>query len=376
MPTIPGIRRTIALPSHDESSADSSSRKLADGISNTILAPVAEEANGDGKLTTQKDEMPAGPPLTTHSPPKPRRDSTAILNAFTVDVEDYFQVSAFEKHIPRDQWDRWESRVSANTHRVLELLDRHCVRATFFVLGWNAERHPELVREIHACGHEIGSHGYWHRLIYQQTPAEFRADLRRSRDVLQEAIGRPVTAHRAASFSITRQSLWALEILVEEGFLLDSSVFPIRHDRYGIPNAQPGPHRLETPAGPIWEFPPSVARLAGMNLPVGGGGYFRLFPLPWTIYCLRRINRAQRRPVTFYVHPWELDPEQPRIPASSRLSRFRHYVNLSKNHRKLDGLLRRFRFGRLCDVIGRQTARDDSASVNSAETAMEQAISR
>ncbi|MBU4400362.1 MAG: polysaccharide deacetylase family protein, partial [Planctomycetes bacterium] len=121
--------------------------------------------------------MPAGPPLTTHSPPKPRRDSTAILNAFTVDVEDYFQVSAFEKHIPRDQWDRWESRVSANTHRVLELLDRHCVRATFFVLGWNAERHPELVREIHACGHEIGSHGYWHRLIYQQTPAEFRADL-------------------------------------------------------------------------------------------------------------------------------------------------------------------------------------------------------
>ena len=149
-------------------------------------------------------------------------------------------MSAFEKHVRRDQWDRWESRVEANTHRILQLLDRHGVKATFFVLGWVGERYPQLVRDIHACGHEIGSHGYWHRLIYEQTPEEFRADLRRSRDVLQEAIGQPVTAHRAASFSITRQSLWALEILVEEGFLVDSSVFPIRHDRYGIPGAERG----------------------------------------------------------------------------------------------------------------------------------------
>ena len=299
-----------------------------------------------------------------------------MLNVFTVDVEDYYQVSAFEKHIDRNCWDRWESRISANTHRVLELLDRHGVRATFFVLGWIAERHPELVREIHACGHEIGSHGYWHRLIYQQSPAEFRADLRRSRDVLQDAIGRPVTAHRAASFSITRQSLWALEILVEEGFLVDSSVFPVRHDRYGIPDAQPGLHRLATAAGPIWEFPPSVARFAGVNVPVGGGGYFRLFPLPWTIHCLRRINRVKRRPAMFYVHPWELDPGQPRIHARSRLSRFRHYVNLSKNERKLDALLRRFRFGRLCEAIEVQAARDDSASVASAETPTERVIGR
>ena len=149
-----------------------------------------------------------------------------MLNVFTVDVEDYFQVSAFEKHIDRQRWGQWESRVSANTHRVLELLDRHGMHATFFVLGWIAERHPQLVREIHACGHEIGSHGYWHRLIYQQSPAEFRADICRSRDVLQNDIGRPVTAHRDAIFSITRQSLWALEILVEEGFRVDSSVFP------------------------------------------------------------------------------------------------------------------------------------------------------
>ncbi|NLF06690.1 MAG: DUF3473 domain-containing protein [Pirellulaceae bacterium] len=291
-----------------------------------------------------------------------------MLNAFTVDVEDYFQVSAFEKHVDRDGWHNWESRVAANTHRVLELLDRHGVRATFFILGWNAERHPRLVREIHACGHEIGSHGYWHRLIYRQTPDEFRADLRRSRDVLQEAVGSRVTAHRGASFSITRESLWALEILVEEGFLVDSSIFPVRHDRYGIPDAQPGPHRLETPSGSIWEFPPSVARLAGMNLPVGGGGYFRLFPLPWTVHWLRRINRAQRRPLMFYVHPWELDPGQPRIRGCSRLSRFRHYVNLAKNQRKLDGLLRRFRFGRISDVIDRHTAGAVPSSVCPAET--------
>ena len=221
-----------------------------------------------------------------------QQNSTAILNAFTVDVEDYFQVSAFEKHVDRDCWSDWESRVVANTHRVLELLDHTGVKATFFVLGWTAERYPELVRDIHACGHEIGSHGYWHRLIYELTPDEFRSDLCRSRDVLQDAIGQRVTAFRGASFSITRQSLWALEILVEEGFLADSSVFPIHHDRYGIPDAQPGPHRLETPAGPIWEFPPSVARFVSMNLPVGGGGYFRLFPLPWTVYWMRRINRC------------------------------------------------------------------------------------
>jgi polysaccharide deacetylase family protein (PEP-CTERM system associated) len=279
----------------------------------------------------------------------------AILNAFTVDVEDYFQVSAFEKHIHRGQWDRWESRVVANTHRILQLLDRHAVKATFFVLGWIGERYPQLVRDIHARGHEIGSHGYWHRLIYEQTPDEFRADLRRSRDVLQDAIGQPVTAHRAASFSITKKSLWALEILVEEGFLVDSSVFPIHHDRYGIPGAEPRLHRITTAAGPLWEFPPSVAKLAGLNVPVSGGGYFRLYPLAWTLYCLQRINRAERQPHIFYVHPWELDPHQPRIGEASPKSRFRHYVNLAGNERKLDRLLDRLRFGRLCDVIAQTT---------------------
>jgi polysaccharide deacetylase family protein (PEP-CTERM system associated) len=274
-----------------------------------------------------------------------------ILNAFTVDVEDYYQVSAFEKHIHRDHWDHWESRVEANTRRMLQLLDRHEVNATFFVLGWVAERYPRLVREIHDRGHEVGSHGYWHRLVYELSPAEFREDLRRSRNALEDAVGAPVTAHRAASFSITSQSLWALEILVEEGFSVDSSIFPIHHDRYGIPRAEPRLHRLPTPAGELWEFPPSVARMARVNLPVSGGGYFRLFPLLWTHYCLRRINHRERQPFMFYVHPWEIDPHQPRVPAQSRLSRFRHYVGLAKNEGKLDRLLGGFRFGRLRDVV-------------------------
>ena len=274
-----------------------------------------------------------------------------IINAFTVDVEDYYQVSAFEKHVRRDHWDRWESRVEANTHRILRLLERHGVKATFFVLGWVADRHPRLVREIHACGHEVGSHGYWHRLVYELSPAEFREDLRRSRNALEDAVGARVTAHRAASFSITSRSLWALEILVEEGFSVDSSIFPIHHDRYGIPRAEPRLHRLPTPAGELWEFPPSVARMARMNLPVSGGGYFRLFPLFWTHYCLCRINRRERQPFMFYVHPWEIDPQQPRIHARSGLSRFRHYVGLAKNEGKLERLLARFRFGRLSDVV-------------------------
>ena len=274
-----------------------------------------------------------------------------VLNAFTVDVEDYFQVSAFERHIGRGQWDQWESRVAPNTQRMLALLDRHGVKATFFILGWVAERYPGLVRDIQACGHEIGSHGHWHRLIYEQTPAEFRDDLRRSLAVLQDTTGQAVRAYRAPSFSITSRSLWALPILVEEGIVLDSSVFPIRHDRYGIPGAQRRPHRLTTPAGPLWELPPSVVSFAGMNVPVCGGGYFRLFPLAWSLYCLRRINCREQQPFVFYVHPWELDPEQPRIRAASRLTRFRHYVNLSANERKLDVLLRTFQFGRLSETL-------------------------
>lgn len=287
-----------------------------------------------------------------------------VLNAFTVDVEDYFGVTGFEKDISRSQWDRYDSRVVASTHRILDLLDRHGVGATFFVLGWVARRHPKLVCDIHRAGHEIGSHGYWHRLIYDQTPEEFRKDLRQSRDLLAEIISEPIVAYRAPSFSITQDSRWALEILVEEGFLYDSSVFPIYHDRYGIPDAQPRIHQLDTSAGRLWEFPPSITRLARLNIPVSGGGYFRLYPLPLTIYWLARINRCAGQPFMFYIHPWEVDPQQPRLRAGTRISRIRHYVNLAKTERRMDVLLRKFRFGRLCDVIKQVDFQSDPNSTN------------
>lgn len=281
----------------------------------------------------------------------------SITNALTIDVEDYFQVSAFERDIDRRHWDDWDTRVVGSTRRMLDLLESHAVKATFFVLGWVARKHPGLVRDIHRAGHEIGSHSYWHRLVYNLSPEEFREDLRSSRDVLQDAIGQPVTSYRAPSFSITKRSLWALDILAEEGFTTDSSIVPARHDRYGIPDAEPRLHCIKTASGPVWEFPPPVAHFGRVKLPIGGGGYFRLYPLRWTLHLLARFNRLHARPFVFYVHPWELDSQQPRLRAGSRLSRLRHYVNLASTERKLNGLLRRFRFGRLSDVISQSEAR-------------------
>lgn len=274
-----------------------------------------------------------------------------LLNAFTVDVEDYFQVSAFENDIKRDQWSGYTRRVVANTDRILALMDRHNVRGTFFVLGWIARHEPQLVREIHRRGHEIASHGYWHRLVYQQTPEQFREDICHSRDVLQDIIGEPVVAYRAPSFSITKRSLWALDILIQEGFTQDYSIFPIHHDRYGIADAEPAIHRISSLAGVSWEFPASTRRFAGFNMPVSGGGYFRLYPAWWTIGCLKAINRKAGHPFVFYVHPWELDPQQPRLNVGSRASRVRHYLNLRTTEKKLDVLLDSFRFGRSSDVI-------------------------
>jgi polysaccharide deacetylase family protein (PEP-CTERM system associated) len=288
-----------------------------------------------------------------------------ILCALTIDVEDYYQVSAFERQVRREDWDGWESRVETNTHRVLAMLDRHSTKATFFVLGWTAERFPRLVRAIHAAGHEIASHGYWHRLVYSMSPEEFRADLRRSRTVLEDAIGVPVTAYRAASFSITRESLWALEILVEEGFQVDSSIFPMRHDLYGIPGARRELHRRATAAGSLWEFPPTVAKLGRLDVPVGGGGYFRVCPLAWTRFWLRRVLRTRGGPFVFYFHPWEIDPGQPRIPSATLRSRLRHYTNLATTQAKLDLLLRAFRFGRLSEVIEQSNGAPALVSVGS-----------
>ncbi|HUY91128.1 MAG TPA: XrtA system polysaccharide deacetylase [Pirellulales bacterium] len=297
-----------------------------------------------------------------------------ILNALTVDVEDYYHVSAFERHITRERWHDFDSRVEASTRRLLDILAEADTRATFFVLGWVARRHPELVREIHDAGHELGSHSFWHRLVFELSPEEFRNDLRDSRAVLEDAAGQPITAYRAPSFSITRRSQWALEILAEEGFNVDSSIFPIRHDRYGIPDANPHLHEISTPAGPLQEFPPSVVRFARMNFPVSGGGYFRLYPLSWTVRGLSRVN-GKGRPFMFYIHPWELDPDQPRLAAGSRLSRARHRVNLASTAEKLRRLLGRFRFGRMDESI-EATLRANNGGSGGGERCLRKATKR
>jgi polysaccharide deacetylase family protein (PEP-CTERM system associated) len=275
----------------------------------------------------------------------------SMLNALTVDVEDYFQVTSFDRVVSRATWDSRESRVVASTQRLLDLFARHRVRGTFFVLGWVAERFPQLVRRIAAAGHELGCHSYWHRLIYDLDEAAFRADLRQARQAIEDAAGQPVTAFRAPSFSITRRSLWALDVLVQEGFTIDSSIFPTAHDRYGVRGAAPHATIVETPAGPIAELPMTVASFGRVSVPVGGGGYFRLYPLALTRRLLARVNSVHERPFVFYIHPWEVDPDQPRIRGGSLASRFRHYVNLRSTESKLDRLLGRFRWGTVSEVV-------------------------
>jgi polysaccharide deacetylase family protein (PEP-CTERM system associated) len=274
-----------------------------------------------------------------------------MLNALTIDVEDYYQVSAFESVIEYDDWMQFESRVEQNTHRFLDILDVHHTKATFFVLAWVAERQPQLVREIVARGHEIGSHGYAHRRVYTQTPTQFQHETRRSKCVLEDVTGQPIHGYRAASYSITMQSLWALDVLKEEGFIYDSSIFPIRHDLYGIPDFQRFCHVYTTERGhSLVEFPISTVRVGTTNFPVGGGGYFRLFPYFVTRWGIKHLNHSEKQPAVVYLHPWEIDPAQPRIRAS-RLSRFRHYLNLEKTAPRLAQLLQDFQFGPMADVL-------------------------
>ena len=269
----------------------------------------------------------------------------APVNAFTVDVEDWYQVGAFAQSIARKDWDGLESRVEQNTLRLLDLLERFEVRGTFFVLGWIAERHPGLVRTIGERGHEIACHGFSHRAIYDQAPAVFREETLRARALLQELSGQPVNGYRAASFSITRRSLWAFDTLLEAGFSYDSSIFPIRHDRYGIPDAPRTPFVVRANGGEILELPMAAVGPGALRLPVSGGGYFRLLPYWVTRAAFRHLNDGGRA-VPFYMHPWEVDPGQPRVEAS-RLSRFRHYRNLEHTESRLEALLGEFRFGRM-----------------------------
>ncbi|NIN36293.1 MAG: DUF3473 domain-containing protein [Gammaproteobacteria bacterium] len=276
-----------------------------------------------------------------------------MLNALTIDVEEYFQVHGFQTVVDRSTWDHYPSRVVVNTRRILRLLADYDVHATFFILGWIADRYPDLVKEIATRGHEIANHGYWHELIYRQTPDEFAADLRQSLDAIGRALngfnGLPQPAgYRAPAFSITKQSLWALDILRDHNIIYDSSIFPlVAHDRYGISNANRFANKT---FGDLWEFPVSTIRLGKQNWPVAGGGYFRLFPLWITRQAIRHLN-AQGHPAVVYLHPWEFDPDQPRIPNAPLRTRFRHYVNIGKTESRLRALLNEFEFAPMCEVF-------------------------
>jgi len=275
----------------------------------------------------------------------------APVHILSVDVEDYFQVEAFAGQVARESWESWPSRVVANTGRVLDLFDAYQAKGTFFFVGWVAEKFPQLVREVQARGHELACHSYWHRTIYSLTPEEFRQDTRRAKRVIEDAAGAAVHGYRAPSWSITRESLWALDILAEEVFTYDSSIYPIHHDLYGVPGAKRFPylHACGNGMG-LREFPPATLRLLGTNFPVAGGGYLRIFPQAFTELAFRMFEKVYRERVVVYLHPWELDPEQPRISAPLK-SRLRHYTRLGRMQANVSTALQRHRFARFCDVL-------------------------
>lgn len=274
-----------------------------------------------------------------------------MLNALTIDVEDYFQVAAFESVVRFEDWEGYDSRVERNTYYLLDLLDAHGTTATFFVLGWIAERHPHLIRAIQAAGHEVAAHGYAHQRIYTQTPETFRDETRRTKGLLEDLLGVPILGYRAASYSITSASLWALDILSDEGFVYDSSIFPIRHDIYGIPNAPRFCHILEGEGHRgLVEFPISTLRLGKLNLPIAGGGYFRLYPYAVSRWGIHHLNHSEQQPAVVYLHPWEIDTTQPRVPVRG-LAKFRHYLHLHKTAPRLQTLLRDFAWGPMATVL-------------------------
>jgi polysaccharide deacetylase family protein (PEP-CTERM system associated) len=310
------------------------------GISFRSLAdrgrPATEPQPGDFSLPAPTDE--------------------GVVDAVSVDLEDYFHVEAFASQIARSRWGTLPSRVLQNTKRTLAVLDRGNCRATFFVLGWIAEREPKLIQELASAGHELACHSHLHRPLHTLKPSEFRDDLLRSRNAIENASGARVVGFRAPTFSITQKSLWALEILAEEGFQYDSSIFPIHHDLYGMPDAPRWPHRRRLPSGQsIWEIPPSTVRMGRMNIPFGGGGYLRLLPMPFTRWAIRRTHRLERQPIVVYFHPWELDPDQPRLTGSWR-SRVRHYTGLGKTANRLEEILSGGNFQPLINLVRRLDA--------------------
>ncbi len=274
-----------------------------------------------------------------------------MINALSFDIEDYYQVEAFKQYIRYEEWPQYPSRVAENTRKIIEILDERQVKATFFILGWVAERFPDMVKRIAADGHEIATHGYAHQMVYTQSPQEFEHDLAKSIEVLETLSGSKIIGYRAPTYSIIQESLWAFDILRKYHLQYDSSIFPIKHDRYGMPNSERFIHTITCPSGQtIREFPLSTVRLGKWNFPIAGGGYLRLFPYSILKYGLRHLNQHQH-PGIIYMHPWELDAEQPRIPNLPPLTKIRHYINLHTTATKLRKLLRDFEFAPLRSVL-------------------------
>jgi polysaccharide deacetylase family protein (PEP-CTERM system associated) len=285
------------------------------------------------------------------------------MNCLTFDIEEHFQVAGFDSPLRRREWDSFESRVERNTEELLRLLAMKHVHATFFILGWVAERHRGLVQRIAAEGHEIASHGYAHEMITTQTRDQFREDVGKAKKILEDLVGEQVVGYRAPSFTITNATRWALEVLVEVGYRYDSSIFPIFHDRYGIPGADPWCHKVTIPSGEqLWEIPPSTANLVGVRIPVAGGGYFRLIPYSILRWFLHQVENTGH-PLVMYLHPWEIDPEQPRMDGPL-VSRLRHYTNLNRTSRRLTELLTDFQFAPIREVIGQMNLRAPAAETS------------
>lgn len=283
------------------------------------------------------------------SPEHSRARTRTVINAMSIDVEDWFQVSALAPYVARDHWDSMPFRAEANVELLLELLAAHDTQATFFTLGWIAERHPGIVRRIVAAGHELASHGYGHQRATELSPDAFRDDVSRSRALLEDISGKAVIGYRAPSFSIGRDNLWALDTLAEAGYRYSSSIYPVAHDHYGMPEASR--FAFLTGRG-LLEIPATSLRLGGRNFPASGGGYFRLLPYRISRWGIERVNRVDKEAAVFYCHPWEFDPLQPRLPGVDLKTRFRHYVNLDRNRDKLERLLQDFNWSTLAQVFG------------------------
>lgn len=273
-----------------------------------------------------------------------------ITNAMTVDVEDYFQVSAFEKHICKSQWDNLQHRVKDNTFRILDIFAQHHVKATFFTLGWVAERYPEIVKRIVSEGHELASHGYEHIRVSEQTPDQFRADIRKSKQILEDIGGQTIVGYRAASYSIGANNLWALQVLEDEGHLYSSSIYPVKHDLYGMPSAPRFMFHPENTSS-LLEIPITTLNILNKNIPCGGGGFFRLYPYVLSKMAYKYLNAVENQPGIFYFHPWEIDPDQPRQQNLPLKSRFRHYLNLNRVENRLNNLLNDFAWDTMQNVF-------------------------